>query len=139
MSTFELVVEDEVITALFDTDPVELVLEVSSTELVLEQEVIELVIEDDSLNELVIEVPGPQGPQGEQGIPGLPGDASVGAAEFNFAIQSDTWVAVHNLGFTPNVECMIDGKSGRGVVTENNATRTVVSYYLPVAGRMILS
>lgn len=91
-----------------------------------------------------IGIPGPAGPPGPKGDPGANGSggtgAVAGAAEFNFAVERDTWTADHYLGFTPAVSTYDSlGREIGGVVIENTHVRTVVSFYLPVAGRMTLS
>lgn len=68
------------------------------------------------------------------------GDGTPQAFEQVFAIASDTWVCVHNLGFVPNVGIYgTNGKAIGGHVESNTTTTTVVSFYHPVAGRMNLS
>lgn len=67
-------------------------------------------------------------------------DGSAQAFEQVFAVASDVWVCVHNLGFVPNVGTY--GTNGKGIgghVESNTTTTTVVSFYHPVAGRMNLS
>ena len=60
--------------------------------------------------------------------------------EFYFAVPTDRWVGVHNLGFTPNVGLQrTDGAPIRGAVVQNDHVSTTVEYHQPVAGRMNLS
>lgn len=122
-----------------------LVDQVPELQLVLQLSPVEVLVQPPVVLEHVLAGPqGPGGPTGTTGAQGPVGPAGasgvVGAAEFNFAIASDTWTAVHNLNFTPSV--MIYNSLGvqiGGLVTENTPTRTVVSFYLSVAGRLSLS
>lgn len=73
------------------------------------------------------------------GIQGAPGPAG-GTYEQAFTSPSDTWTSVHSLGFKPNVGLYgPDGKGMGGHVESNTETMTVVSFYYPVTGRMVLS
>lgn len=84
--------------------------------------------------------PGEKGDPGEKGEKGEPGPAGQ-TAEKAFAVADDRWEFVHNLGFTPSVGTYRspDGRQIRGIVTVNDGVRTVVEFYVPVAGRMTLS
>lgn len=90
---------------------------------------------------LLIDGSGTRGPAGPAGAPGL--DAPIrppDAREFTFTSAAESWVAEHEMGFTPAV--MIydpHGVQRSGVVVENNATRTVVEFLYPAAGRLTLS
>lgn len=93
----------------------------------------------DLLRTTLIGLTGPQGVPGPPGPPGIAG-GSVAAATFTFATPSLTWTAVHNLGFTPAVGTYDPlGQQIGSLVTANDAVHTVVTYYLPAAGRMTLS
>jgi hypothetical protein len=84
---------------------------------------------------------GLQGPAGADGAPGGGGSGgSGGSAEKNFPTPTAEWVFDHDLGFTPAVSTYSPlGVAQRGLVTENGPSRTVVTFYIPVAGRMTLS
>lgn len=76
-------------------------------------------------------VPGPAGPAGGTGPRGF---------EQNFASATDMWIAVHDLGFTPAVMTYDSlGRAIRGHVESNDVTETVVSFMMPVSGRISLS
>lgn len=96
----EMVVEAELVEAVFTTDTTELVLEVVSTQemivevqdvelvveapytvdVTLEQLAAELVIEDVAVQELVVELEGPPGQRGTDGQRGVDGQAGVAGA-----------------------------------------------------------
>lgn len=80
---------------------------------------------------------------GERGAPGERGPAGfvTGAGfEQNFAVAQELWVVNHGLGFTPGVTTYDSlGRGIRGHIESNSPTQTVVSFAVPVSGRITLS
>lgn len=127
----ELVLESDAIQAFFDAEQTELVLELSVEQLVAEQEVTELVIEDEVVQDLVVEVAGPQGVPGPTGPPGPVGAPLV----YVQATPSASWVIVHGLGRTPGVTLVVDGRVEYTEITYPDLNTALVTWPQATAGR----
>lgn len=80
---------------------------------------------------------GPAGPQGPEG----PAGVSAEPLDVNVAVASEEWVVEHNLGHAPAAVTTYgtDGKEiVGGRIVENTAVRTVITWAIPVAGRLTL-